>query len=104
MTNGRKHDKRAIYDVRVKGRIRKKWSDYWFEGFKVTLQQDDVTLLTGLVADQAALHSLLTKIRDLGLPLLSVQRLDCTEHADLLDRSTHQDDALPVKNAAAEEP
>ena len=79
MSNGREYDKQALYDIRVKGRIQKKWSDYWFEGFMVTLQTDEVTLLTGQVADQAALHSLLAKIRDLGIPLLSVLRLDLEE-------------------------
>ena len=79
MSNGREYDKQALYDIRVKGRIQKRWSDYWFEGLMVTLQTDDVTLLTGQVADQAALHSLLAKIRDLGLPLLSVRRLDREE-------------------------
>jgi len=73
MTDGRKFDEQAIYQIRVKGNLDQKWSD-WFDGCSITPQADGVTLLTGLVADQAALHGLLAKIRDLGLPLLSIER------------------------------
>ena len=59
----------------MKGNLNRKWSD-WFDGFTVTPQADDETLLTGPVADQAALHGLLGKIRDLGLPLLLVKRVE----------------------------
>jgi hypothetical protein len=74
MTDGRKSDEQAVYHVRVKGNLDLKWSD-WFDGFMITPQGDDETLLTGPVADQAALYGLLAKIRDLGLPLLSVRRV-----------------------------
>jgi hypothetical protein len=72
MTDGRKFDKPGIYQIRVKGVLDEKWSD-WFDGLTITWQ-DDETLLTGPVRDQAALHGLLAKVRDLGLPLLSVKR------------------------------
>jgi hypothetical protein len=75
MTNGREFDKRGTYQIRVKGNLDHKWSD-WFDGFTITSQVDGATLLTGPVADQAALHGLLGKIRDLGLPLLSVKRME----------------------------
>ena len=75
MTDGREFDEQAIYQIRVKGNLDQKWSD-WFDGFTVTLQADDETSLTGPVADQAALHGLLAKVRDLGLPLLSVKRVE----------------------------
>ena len=78
MNDGHKFDQRGIYKIRVKGILDSKWSD-WFDGFTITPQGDDETLLTGPVADQAALHGLLGKIRDLGLPLLSVKRLESTE-------------------------
>jgi hypothetical protein len=52
-----------------------RWSD-WFDGFTITLQADDGTLLVGRVADQPALHGLLAKIRDLGLPVVLVKRVD----------------------------
>ena len=74
MTHGREFDRPTIYEIRVKGDLDKKWSD-WFDGFTISPQADDETLLTGPVADQAALYGLLSKIRDLGLPLLSLTRL-----------------------------
>ena len=64
----------AYYRIRVKGRLDKRWSD-WFNGFTLTYPTDDETLLDGRVADQAALHGLLAKIRDLGLSLLSINRV-----------------------------
>jgi hypothetical protein len=75
MTNGVKFDERAMYQIRVKGNLDQKWAD-WFDGFTITPQPGDETLLTGPVADQAALHGLLSKVRDLGLPLLLVERVD----------------------------
>jgi hypothetical protein len=73
MTNGRAFDVPALYQIRVKGNLEPKWSD-WFDGFAIEPQPGDETLLIGLVADQAALHGILAKISNLGLPLLSVQR------------------------------
>ena len=60
-----------IYQIRLKGHLGREWTD-WFDGFTITLDDDGETLLTGPVVDQAALHGLLKKVRDLGLPLLSV--------------------------------
>ena len=71
--NRREYEGEAIYHIRVKGKLDPTWSD-WFDGFTITPQGDDKTLLTGSVADQADLHGLLAKIRDLGLPLLAVIR------------------------------
>jgi hypothetical protein len=70
----RRFSGRGVYEIRVKGNLDLRWSD-WFDGFSITPVGDDETLLIGSVADQAALHGMLHKIRDLGLPLLSVQRL-----------------------------
>ena len=75
MTNGRAFDERAVYQIRVKGNLDLKWSD-WFDGFNIAPQEDDETVLSGPVVDQAALHGLLAKIADLGLPLLSVKRVE----------------------------
>ena len=75
MANGREYDKPALYQIRVKGNLECKWSD-WFDGFAITPQADGETLLVGTVADQPALHGILAKIRNLGLPLLSVIRLE----------------------------
>ncbi|HVP21448.1 MAG TPA: hypothetical protein VMS73_06255 [Anaerolineaceae bacterium] len=60
-----------VYQIRVLGQLGSQWTD-WFEGMSITLEEDGETLLTGSVVDQAALHGLLKKIRDLGMPLLSV--------------------------------
>ena len=60
-----------IYEIRIKGHLDRRWAD-WFEGLTITLEEDGDTLLTGPVIDQAALHGLLKKVRDLGMPLISV--------------------------------
>jgi hypothetical protein len=65
----------ARYELRVQGVLEPRWSA-WFEGLRVASDQAGQTTITGPVADQAALHGLLDKVRDLGLPLLSVRRLD----------------------------
>ena len=75
MTNGRAFDERAVYQIRVKGNLDLKWSD-WFDGFTICPRANDETLLTGPVTDQAALHGLLAKIAGLGLPLLSVRQIE----------------------------
>lgn len=62
------------YHIKVKGNLDLTWEDY-FDGFIITQQMGDVTLFTGSVVDQAALFGILIKIRDLGLPLLFVERI-----------------------------
>lgn len=69
-----------VYQIRVRGVIDARWSD-WFDGLTIYPQANGDTLLTGPVRDQAALHGLLAKIRDLGLPLLSVERVDAASGA-----------------------
>jgi hypothetical protein len=64
----------TVYQIRLKGHLGGGWAD-WFGGLTITLEDNGDTLLTGPLADQAALHGLLTKVRDLGMPLLSVQRV-----------------------------
>jgi hypothetical protein len=63
-----------VYQVRLEGHLGAQWAD-WFGGLTVIPQDGGETLLTGAVADQAALHGLLRKVRDLGLPLISVHRV-----------------------------
>jgi len=74
-------DRCAIYHIRVEGSLDKKWAD-WFEGFvmatrSTTGSSDGETLLTGPLADQAALHGVLAKLRDLNVPLLFLAQSDC---------------------------
>jgi hypothetical protein len=68
-------DRAMIYQIRLKGRLDDQWAD-WFGGMAITPQDNGDTLLTGPVADQAALHGLLKKVRDLGLPLISVNQVE----------------------------
>ena len=63
-----------IYQVRIKGHLNQQWRD-WFENASITLEENGDTLLALPVVDQAALHGLLKKVRDLGMPLLSVNRV-----------------------------
>lgn len=62
-----------VYRIRIGGHLGAEWAD-WFDGMTITPEENGHTLLTGPVADQAALYGLLRKIRDLGVPLLSVTR------------------------------
>ena len=61
----------AYYEIRLKGQLNARWAD-WFDGMTITLDNNGDTLLSGPVVDQAALHGLLKKVRDVGLTLLSV--------------------------------
>ncbi len=63
-----------IYQIRIKGHLDRRWTD-WFGGMAITLEDDGDTLLTSPVVDQAALHGLLRKVRDLGVPLISAVRV-----------------------------
>ena len=60
-----------LIEIRIKGHLEQRWAG-WFDGLAITHQDNGETLLTGPVSDQAALHSLLRKVRDLGLPLVAV--------------------------------
>jgi hypothetical protein len=62
------------YEIRVRGHLDTRWAA-WFDGLTLTRDSDGTTIIDGLVADQAALHGLLQKVRDLGLPLISVNHV-----------------------------
>jgi hypothetical protein len=63
------------YEIRLSGRLDARWAA-WFEGMTVSAEGDGTTVISGPIADQASLHGILQRVRDLGLPLISVERLD----------------------------
>ena len=65
-------DEQTIYQIKLKGTLDEQWS-HWFNGLTISSPSAGCTLLTGPIRDQAALHGLLNKIRDLGIPLISVE-------------------------------
>src|SRR5262249_1406822 len=71
-------DQPMIYQIRLAGHLGPDWAD-WFEGLTITLEDTGETLLSGPVVDQAALHGVLKRVRDLGMPLLSVHRVESGE-------------------------
>jgi len=80
-----------MYQIRVQSHLGPDWTD-WFEGLTITLEDSGDTLLTGPVVDQAALHGLLKKVRDLGIPLLSVNRVEpCSERSRVADEANAPD-------------
>jgi len=74
-------DPHPRYEIRIKGQLAARWAA-WFDGMTLTTDDDGITVLEGPVVDQAALHGLLYKVRDLGLPLLSVTQLDKPHQGD----------------------
>ena len=72
------HNPDPCYQIRFKGHLDDRWAE-WFDGLTITLEENGDTLLSGLVADQAALHGLLKKVRDLGMTLVSVNQVQFNE-------------------------
>jgi len=70
-TPGDDQHEAELYEIRLKGHLDARWSG-WFDGLSISRESDGTTIVHGFVADQAALHGLLAKVRDLGLPLVSV--------------------------------
>jgi hypothetical protein len=81
-------DAPKIFQIRIQGHLGQQWAG-WFDGLTIALEEDGNTLLSGPVIDQSALHGILKKIRDLGMPLLSVNSVD----RDL----TNKNDTGPLK-------
>ena len=69
------NEKAMMYQIRIEGQLGEQWTD-WFEGLTITQAEDGTTVLTGPVVNQSALHGLLKKVRDLGAPLVSVNRME----------------------------
>ena len=69
------HERLGVYQIVIKGHLDSEWSE-WFDGLTVTMVDNGATILSGPIIEQTALHGVLIKIRDLGLPLLSLTRID----------------------------
>jgi len=78
-------DQPMVYQIKIKGHLSRQRMD-WFEGLTINLEEDGNTILTGTVIDQAGLHGILKKIRDLGMPLLSLNSVE----PSLQDTSDHK--------------
>ena len=85
-----------IYQIRIEGHLDDQWTD-WFEGLAISLEENGDTFLTGPVIDQAALFGLLKKVRDLGMPLISLDRIEPTrvnlenpQDAELTDKRNEE--------------
>lgn len=74
MSDKRNPDQPIIYQINIEGHLDDRWAD-WFENASISLEENGDTLITCPVVDQAALHGLLKKVRDLGMPLLSINRI-----------------------------
>ena len=77
MSTGHHHDS-ARYEIRLRGHLDPRWAA-WFDGMSLITESDGITVIRGPVIDQAALHGLLQKLRDLNLPLVSVTPVDLTD-------------------------
>ena len=75
------HHEPGYYEIRIMGHLDDRWAD-WFEGMTITLETNGETRLTGPVADQSALYGLLRKVRDLGVRLISVNRIELGQTDD----------------------
>lgn len=80
-----------VYQIRIEGHLGENWVDV-FDGMDISLMDDGNTVLSGSVVDQAALHSLLRRIRDVGMTLISVVRLDAPTQAKVARSSAQEDD------------
>ncbi|MEO1447531.1 MAG: hypothetical protein AAFV46_15110, partial [Cyanobacteria bacterium J06635_11] len=90
-------DPSDLYEIYLKGHLNTKWTD-WFDGLTISLEDNGYTRLTGHIVDQSALHGLLAKIRDLGLPLISLMRVSSyqkTEEQKIEETETTDHEHLP---------
>jgi hypothetical protein len=88
MSNELNFDEPLAYQIRLKGELGREWAA-WFGGLSITLEDDGTTLLTSPAIDQAALHGLLKKVRDLGLPLISINPIE-PDQAEVTSAGPHQ--------------
>ena len=88
------HVRQEVYQIVVKGHLDRDWSD-WFDGLTITLVGSGETLLAGPLADQTALHGVLIKIRDLGLPLLSLTRIEAERESESTSKQNNREGIGP---------
>ena len=93
-TSDEKYNQQQCYEIRLKEHLDDRWVE-WFEGLTITLEENGDTLLTGPVIDQAALHGLLKKVRDLGMPLVSVSPVEPGPSSTLGTGQADTPDAKP---------
>jgi hypothetical protein len=74
MSNGREYDRPAVYEILIRGKLDSQWSR-WFADLQIVPQPDGNTLITGPIADQAALYGVISRMRDLGIVLIAVHRV-----------------------------
>src|SRR5437762_630663 len=86
-----RHDELALHEIRVQGHLDDRWA-HWVEGLTLSRENDGTTTLTGPLADQAALHGLLNRIRDLNVPIVSVRRVGPDENRDTTMQPIVQDE------------
>jgi hypothetical protein len=84
-------DQPSVFQIRIKGHLGRQWAD-WFDGMAITLEDDGDTLLTGPVADQATLHGLIKKVRDLGMTLVSINSVSDQADTPARKKNGQQDD------------
>jgi hypothetical protein len=98
------HHGPELYEIRIKGHLTDRWAE-WFDGMTITREANGETLISGLVVDQAALHGLLRRVRDLGLPLLSVIQIDPKQAkgADVNTNHDGSDGPRPDQNRSNQE-
>jgi hypothetical protein len=75
------NERPTIYQIRIKGHLDERWMR-WFDGLIISQHRDGETFISGIVQDQAALHGILNRIRDLGMELISVQRFESTDKTE----------------------
>ena len=85
-----------VYQIRIKGHLEADWTD-WFDGLAITLQNNGETLLSGPVVDQAALHGLLRKVRDVGMVLLSVMCMQSDQADAITSRCAAEKGDSPLR-------
>ena len=90
-------DQPMIYQIRIRGHLDRRWTE-WFGEVSITPEDKGETLLTGQVADQAALHGLLRKVRDLGLPLISVTRAQTDQIDGQIRKAATTQDLTPTRS------